>query len=271
MMADMDRLATLLRAVATDIIMPRYQALGSGDIEEKSKGDFVTIADREAEFALTPELKGMVPDSIVVGEEATAADPSLLDAADTDKPIWYVDPIDGTSNFINGLPGFAIMVAFADRSEVRQSAIFFPVSGTLYMAEKGAGAFVQEAGKVALKLPRRSGPDALNVAHAAFYTKHFPPQWDAPLERLQQSVALSTNDLAAACEYTDIACGRKDLATYHRMLPWDHAPGSLILREVGGVARNIATGDDHRPAHVQGPHVLAATEPLWHAARTLMV
>ncbi|MEQ9518730.1 MAG: inositol monophosphatase [Parvibaculum sp.] len=268
---DLDHLATLMRSVAADIVMPRYQSLGAKEIEEKAKGDFVTIADREAELALTPELLAMVPGAIVMGEEATAANPNLLNAANTDLPIWYVDPIDGTANFVKGLPSFATMIAFADKGEVLQAAIYFPVTDMLYQAEKGAGAYICEAGASTWKLPRRDRPNILSDARAAFYTKHFPPKWTEPLERLQRCVASGSTELAAACEYTDIACGRKDLATYHRMLPWDHAPGSLILREVGGVARNIETGQDHRPAHIQGPHVLAATETLWQAACELMV
>lgn len=269
-MLDLDKLTSLMRDVAAEIIMPRYQALGAGDVEEKAKGDLVTIADREAEWALTPALMKLVPGSVVVGEEATAANPQLLEVAQSDQTIWYVDPIDGTANFVNGLPSFATMIALAVKGEVRQSAIYFPVHDTLYVAEKGAGAFVQESGHGMSRLKCRTTPTRVAEARAAFYTKHFPEFWEAGLHRLQAQVASGHTELAAACEYTDISSGRKDLATYHRMLPWDHAPGSLILREAGGVSRNVETREDHRPAHIHGPHILAATEDLWASARELM-
>ncbi|MCE7997827.1 MAG: inositol monophosphatase [Rhodobiaceae bacterium] len=270
MTADMDQLAGLLREAASEKVLPRFRSLTSQDVEEKSRGDFVTVADKEAELFLTPRLIDLVPGSIVVGEEATTADPDLLEKAAGEELTWYVDPIDGTALFVAGEPGFAIMVALADKGEVVQSAIYFPVLNEMFLAEKGAGALFVGANSTSY-LTARTSPQSLETADAAFYTKHFPGQWAPGLKRLKERVSSYRNEMCAAREYTDIARGAKDLASYHRMLPWDHAPGSLVLSEVGGVARNVETRQDYRPRILQGPHILAANEELWQAARKVLL
>lgn len=270
MTANVDQLVALLREAASEKILPRFKSLTSQDIEEKSRGDFVTIADREAEMFLTPRLVDLLPGSIVVGEEATAADPDLLQKAAGDEPTWYVDPIDGTALFVDGAPGFATMVALADKGEVVQAAIYFPILNEVFLAEKGAGARFIGADTSSV-LSRRKSPIRLETAAAAFYIKHFPEKWVPGLTRLKDQVRITQNEMCAAREYTDIARGEKDLASYHRMLPWDHAPGSLILSEVGGVARNVETGIDYQPRRLQGPHILAANEELWRAAQEVLL
>ncbi len=269
MTADMNQLAAIVREAAAEKILPRYRSLSAQDIEEKGRGDFVTIADREAELFLAPRLEDLVPGSIVVGEEATAADPDLLQKSGGPEPTWFVDPIDGTALFVKGDPGFATMVSLTTRGEIVQSVIYFPVLNELFVAERGAGVTLTSASGTS-KLSLRTSPVKLETARAAFYTKHFPEQWAQGLTRLKSQVSSTQNEMCAAREYTDIARGVKDLASYHRMLPWDHAPGSLILREVGGVSRDVETGEDYRPGVLQGPHILAANEALWCAARDVV-
>jgi len=165
--ADLDKLVALIREAASEKILPRFRALSSDDVEEKSKGDFVTIADREAELFLTPRLIDLVPGSIVIGEEATAASPDLLEKSAGMGATWYVDPIDGTSLFVEGDPGFATMFAFADRGEVLQSAIFFPVLNELFIAEQGAGTtLIDKHGSTSLAA--RTAPINLSAAKGAF-------------------------------------------------------------------------------------------------------
>ncbi|PCJ71282.1 MAG: inositol monophosphatase [Rhodobiaceae bacterium] len=270
MTVDFDKVSSAMREVAEQVIMPRFRKLSADQIEEKAKDDFVTVADKEAEELLTPILLDLAPGSIVVGEEATAVNPDLLENVKTDGAVWYVDPIDGTSLFIEGKPDFGTMIAYAEKGEVVQSAIFLPAINELFLAERGAGAFLITADDETIRLQPRNGPAAVSEARAALYTRHFPSSWDKKLERLRAQVMSAHSAMCSAKEYTDIARGAKDLATYYRMLPWDHAPGSLILREAGGVIRNLETQADYQPVHLQGPHVLASNEELWQAARHVM-
>jgi len=268
---DFDKVTSAMREVAEQVIVPRFRKLSADQIEEKAKDDFVTIADKEAENLLTPILLGLAPGSVVVGEEATAVNPGLLENVKIDGAVWYVDPIDGTALFIDGQPGFATMIAYAQKGEVVQSAIFFPAFDELFLAEQGSGSELITSNGKKTRLRRHQTVGELSTARAALYTRHFPASWEEKINRLRGQVGSTHNEMSAAKEYTDIARGAKELATYHRMWPWDHAPGSLILREAGGVARNLETEADYQPEHLQGPYLLASGEDLWQAARRVMI
>src|SRR5687768_3745093 len=100
----------ILQSAADTAILPRFRKLAAGEVVEKAKDEVVTIADREAELLIEPQLSKLLPGSRVVGEEACAAEPHLLERLD-DGDVWLVDPLDGTANFVAGRPVFASMVA----------------------------------------------------------------------------------------------------------------------------------------------------------------
>jgi len=269
MIVDIEKVSSAMVEVAALVILPRFQKLSTHEIEEKSKGDFVTVADREAEEALSPILKALAPGSIVIGEEATAENPALLDQAKGEGRIWFIDPIDGTSQFIDGKPDFATMIAYAESGEVRQSAIYFPVSGELFLAERGSGTTLRDD-KGVHRLRVQTSEIDLKEARTSFHTRHYPASWGVRIGRLRANVSEVENGLPSACQYTDLARGEMELVVYHRMLPWDHAPGSLILHEAGGLARDLETGLDYRPSTLHGPHILAVSEELWQAAKKVI-
>ena len=108
-----EQVAFAVREVGTTEVVPRFRSLASGDITEKSRGDFVTIADQECERVLSARLRE-IRELPVVGEEASALDPSLLDLVDAAPAVWVIDPIDGTSNFVAGNVNFVVMVALIE-------------------------------------------------------------------------------------------------------------------------------------------------------------
>ncbi|GAA2751583.1 hypothetical protein GCM10010440_64410 [Kitasatospora cinereorecta] len=101
---DVSEVDRIVREVAEQEIVSRFGRLVAGEIAEKAPGDLVTVADRAAEEALTARLTALLPGSAVVGEEAVSADPGVLKALDGPDPVWIVDPIDGTHNFVAGNP-----------------------------------------------------------------------------------------------------------------------------------------------------------------------
>lgn len=258
----MDEVAALMREVARREILPRFRMLKEGDIEEKSKGDFVTIADREAELWLTPRLEALLPGSIVLGEEATAAEPSRLLIVEQGEPFWTVDPIDGTGNFVAGRETFGVMISLVRMGAVRRAWIYLPVSGDLAVAEEGAGAFWHSGGSCERLLSGRCAEDALKVS-GAFNVRFMAEEWRDRVELFADTVPRKSSFLCSAFDYTSIARGQLDLVTYHRMMPWDHAPGSLILREAGGVLRSLDTGADYQPVTLAAPHLAARDEDGW--------
>jgi fructose-1,6-bisphosphatase/inositol monophosphatase family enzyme len=136
----------LARAAATEV-MPRFKALADGDIRHKSSVfDPVTEADEAAERAISAELRASFPGALIVGEEATAADPSLLDHL-ADAPLAFtVDPIDGTRNFVAGLPLFGVMAAAIVHGQIVAGAIHDPVCQDTAYALKGQGAWLSRPG-----------------------------------------------------------------------------------------------------------------------------
>src|SRR6185437_14383172 len=109
-MPDLAHIAGLIRETAAIEILPRFGTLASGDIREKGPGDLVTVADTAAEQRLTRLLEEAVPGSVTLGEEAAAADASCFDRLAGAAPVWIVDPIDGTGNFVRGQTAFAVIV-----------------------------------------------------------------------------------------------------------------------------------------------------------------
>src|SRR5262245_2136493 len=108
---DIDRVREAITEVAAQEIMPRFCNLAAADIRKKPGDETVTVADEAAEHALTHRLHDLLPGSLVVGEEAAAADQGVLARLGGDEFVWVIDPIDGTRNFANGKPDFGVMVA----------------------------------------------------------------------------------------------------------------------------------------------------------------
>jgi fructose-1,6-bisphosphatase/inositol monophosphatase family enzyme len=252
------RVAELLSRAATSIVVPRFQRLTHGDIDEKSPGELVTIVDREAEALLTPALQALVPGSRVVGEEATAVAPGLLQQLDQGT-VWLVDPLDGTSNFIAGRPQVAMMVALLQDGQTRSAWILDPLHGTLHSAEQGAGAWC-DGQRLHTREP---DPAALRgIVKTRFLPDGLKQEIEARTTRLH---ALQAGSNAAGVDYPAIVRGDSDFALYWRTLAWDHAPGTLLLSEAGGHVARL-DGSPYRPGEDRPGLLVAASEAAWEAA-----
>src|SRR5690554_1561621 len=257
-----EEVAALMREVAALEIMPRFRALARHEVEEKEKDDYVTIADRASELWLTPRLLKLLPGSRVLGEEAASADPSLLSLLESDLPVWTVDPVDGTKNFVDGLDTFGVMLSLIEKGAVTRAWIYLPVTDELAVSARGEGAFLHAAGN-AQRLGAGLAPVEPAAQGASFYVRFMPEDWRAAITTHTEAIGRRSSFLCSAVDYTNVAKGSHDFVTYHRMLPWDHAPGSLILREAGGVVRDMATGEDYAPRTLKGPHLVARDEASW--------
>ncbi len=132
---------TLLKDVAEEVINPRFRSLAAEQIDEKNPGDLVTVADHEAEERITAALHSAYPDALVLGEEATASDPALLERFRSADHAFTVDPVDGTKNFVHGKKDHAVMVAELRSGDVVRGWIWQPQHELAYVAERGAGAW----------------------------------------------------------------------------------------------------------------------------------
>jgi fructose-1,6-bisphosphatase/inositol monophosphatase family enzyme len=138
------RLGEILSRAARTEIMPRFGGLTAKEVREKSsRFDVVTDADDAAELAISAALAAAYPESVVIGEEATARDPRLLDVIGVADFAFVLDPLDGTKNFASGLPLFGVMAAATVRGEVVLAAIHDPVCRNTAFALRGEGAWTQ--------------------------------------------------------------------------------------------------------------------------------
>ena len=235
MTVDIEAVTAILREVAAEEVMPRFRSLAEHEVRAKDGGELVTVADIAAERQITRRLRDLLPGSQVVGEEATAEDPGLLDTfAQEDGWIWVIDPIDGTSNFAGGRPVFALMVALVRRDETMAGWILDPVGPRCASAERGAGTWLDGA---RLTLGPPPPPEELRgTLHAStFATADMARQIQARRARVGAVKSLR----CAGWEYLRLASGEIQFSLFTKLMPWDHVPGTLIFREAGGLAQTL--------------------------------
>lgn len=249
---DLSAVDAAMRDAAAAEIMPRYRQLAAHEIVEKSgPHDLVTSADRGAEEHLTAALTALLPGSVVVGEEAVHADPAVADALRGDAPVWIVDPVDGTRQFVRGEPGFCTLVALAQDGELLASWTYAPATDEMATAVRGRGALLDG-------VPLHCGTPApgavLDVAMSH-------PDYTTAEEKLALLGVRNAADMAArpcgsaGLEYLAVARGTLDAVAFSWELAWDHAAGLLLVMEAGG-AQLTLTGE---PFRISGGNALPFT------------
>ena len=196
----LERVGALMAEAAERAILPRFRALGRDEVEEKSPGELVTIADREAEAILTAGLAPLLPGSRVIGEEACAIDPRLIDSLG-EGTVWLVDPLDGTGNFAAGRPDFAVMVALLRDGATQAAWILNPLSGQLARAELGSGAWIGDR-------RMEAAPQAPGTRLRGSIGRFMPDEMQASLEeRLSADAERLPGLMSAGVEYPMIGAG----------------------------------------------------------------
>ncbi|KOV61155.1 inositol monophosphatase family protein [Streptomyces sp. MMG1121] len=219
-----------VRKAAAAEILPRFRCLTEDDVDQKSgPHDLVTDADRLAELRLTEELGALLPGSVVVGEEAVHADPATYQALQGDAPVWIVDPVDGTRQFVHGDDGFCTLIALAHRGVVLASWTYAAARDQMATAVRGQGAYLD--GERLFAGPPAPGRDLVVATSHPDYTTD---------EEKRSLRALWTDGVAprpcgsAGLEYLAIARGELDAVAFSWEAAWDHAAGLLLVEEAGG-------------------------------------
>lgn len=257
---DTDAVLRLLVDVAEEVINPRFRSLDEDQVAEKNPGDLVTVADREAEVRITRELLAAYPDAVVLGEEAYAGRPELMDAFRSADHAFTVDPVDGTKNFVHGSPDHAVMVAELRTGTPVRSWIWQPQHGLAYVAEQGAGAY--RNGERLTRRPPAGDPQtwSARTSHRRWLGRTYGDL--GPLELTWVSCGI---------DYPHLVEGDADLLLYSRAHPWDHAPGQLLLAEAGGRLGTV-DGADYLPGSPEAPRGLlaAASSTVYEQAQRLL-
>jgi fructose-1,6-bisphosphatase/inositol monophosphatase family enzyme len=267
---DLSDLAVLLREAGCAEVMPRFRNLAPDGVRTKTDAlDLVTEADGAAETMITAGLLRRFPGAVVVGEEATAADPSLLGRLGDADLAFVVDPVDGTMNFADGMPLFGVMAAVLVRGEVVAAAIHDPVGDDWVLALRGEGAW-RETPDGARQALRVADPVPVAQMTGAASWRFLPPAQRAIVCANLPRVAAVWGFRCAAHEYRLAASGRLHFLLFHRLYPWDHAPGWLLHREAGGYAAQF-DGSPYRATRVDGGLIVAPDRDSWLALREALL
>ena len=225
-------------------------------VSRKGPADFVSMADRRAEDTIVEELRHARPDWRLTLEEGGNVD------GDPAKPRFIVDPLDGTSNFLHGIPHFAISIAVEDpqgpggRPEITQGLVYNPLTDETFWAEKGRGAWLNER---RLRVSaRRDLADALLATGVPWKGKGDLARFQKILDAVAPQVAGIRRFGSAALDLAWVAAGRFDGFWEEELQAWDIAAGILLVREAGGFVTDFRGGDR---AMAEG-QVLAANDQL---------
>jgi myo-inositol-1(or 4)-monophosphatase len=228
----------------------RDAAHAAPEVEYKSAIDLVTATDRAVEALVTTRLRAAFPDHLLVGEEGSSGAPPPRPRPG--QYAWYLDPIDGTTNFAHRHPQFAVSLALARQDEMLLGVVADPLRGETFAAVRGQGATlngepihvstVDALGRSLLA----TGLPYDRRAHADFY-------FDI-IKRFVMTAQGIRRAGSAALDLCYLACGRFDGYWEWKLSPWDSAAGSLIVREAGGQVTDFAGG----PFDLYGDQTLAS-------------
>ncbi|GGS94855.1 MULTISPECIES: inositol monophosphatase family protein [Streptomyces] len=238
-----DEVEEAVRKAAAQEIMPRWRRLAAHEIDQKTgPHDLVTDADREAERYLTEALGALLPGSVVVGEEAVHADPATYDAVRGDAPVWIVDPVDGTRQFVHGDTGFCTLVALAHRGVLLASWTYAPARDQCATAVRGRGAFL-DGERLFAGVPEPGRDLRVATSHPDFTTD----EEKRVLRALDVPGVAPRPCGSAGLEYLAVARGELDGTVFGWEAAWDHAAGLLLVEEAGGTQLTV-TGEPFRTA-----------------------
>jgi fructose-1,6-bisphosphatase/inositol monophosphatase family enzyme len=263
---DIDAVTRILEEAAVVEILPRFQSLLSHEVREKEGGELVTVADIKAEEHIALRLRDLLPGAYLVGEEAVATDPTILSEISKEPLIWLIDPIDGTGNFANGIPVFAVMVGLVKKGRTVAGWIHDPVSGTTATAELGSGAW--RVGSRLTAAPAAPIKDMRGTLHASTFA---PPEMAKQIQSRRSRVHTIRSLRCAGHEYLRLASGHTHFSLFTKLMPWDHVPGALIYREAGGLARTLDGADYLARSYQAAGLLLAPDDTAWQALHDVLL
>lgn len=222
---------------AGKVIVKGYENLESVEVEQKSLNDYVSSVDKEAELAIIGTLRKSYPEHSIVAEES-----GINNGEDTDHQ-WIIDPLDGTSNFIHGIPHFAVSIALKIKGRTEVGVIFDPIRNELFSAVRGQGSQINGY---------RTRTSSLASLTGAILGTGFPFKQKARVEEYLSLFQTFFTDVAdmrragsAALDLAYVAAGRMDGFWEFGLKPWDIAAGELILKESGAIMTDINGGNEY--------------------------
>lgn len=246
----LNRLQEVVRRVAADEVMPRFLNVSG---RRKADGSMLSDADLAAQQALSAALPDIVS-APVLGEEMPRAEQLAL-WQHADSGLWVIDPIDGTNNFVNGIPHFALSAAYVQHGRARLGVVFNPAADECFYAEAGGGAFLNGA-----PLPLRPAAGSLKEAIAGVETKRLRSAGLAA--RIHTVAPFGTLRClgSSTLDWCYLAAGRFDIYVHGGQNLWDYAAGALIFEESGGLLATLEGDEFWSGRHAFCRSAVAATD-----------
>ena len=217
---------------AGDVIIRASNQRDSLTIDTKQRNDFVTEVDGQAEQEIIQIIHKAYPDHAILGEESGQIGDNEV--------TWIVDPLDGTTNFIHGLPHYAVSIGIEVRGRLEHGVIHDPVRGEIYTASRGVGAFLND--RRIRVTPARSLEGALIGTGLPFRDFSHAPAYYGMLQTIASKAAGIRRAGSAALDLAYVASGRLDGYWELGLKPWDIAAGVVLVQEAGGIVGNL-TGE----------------------------
>ncbi len=238
-----DKIFEVLRENADKHILPYYKSMDAEQIREKAPGNLVTEADEASEEYLTKVLPKLIPDSLVVGEEAVYKDKNVLKCLDADQPVWIVDPIDGTYNFTHGRSNWGVLLSLSYMGEIVFGVMYDVLNQQFIFAKKGEGTYICGADNIKKPL-QMTAPDK----PTSQYCGHVGGAQAWHFKKLNPFCGQISNIRCSLHDYWSLVTGKIDFTFHSSTTPWDHSAPSIIIKEAGGY---IAAGADADPYNVR--------------------
>ncbi|RED98852.1 inositol monophosphatase family protein [Marinoscillum furvescens] len=224
-----------LARITGAFIREEARTFSSSDVELKGKSDLVSYVDKETEKKLVEGLQHILPEAGFITEENT------IDQ--TEKELtWIIDPLDGTTNFVHGLPTYAISVGLMQNGEMVAGVIYEINHDECFYAWKGGGAYLNEQPIAVTKAAKID--DSLFATGFPIYNFEKLDQYLAILNELMKNAHGLRRVGSAATDMAYVACGRYEAFFEYNLNPWDVAAGIIIVQEAGGVVTDFSGGPD---------------------------
>jgi fructose-1,6-bisphosphatase/inositol monophosphatase family enzyme len=261
----MDEVAEIMRDVSGEVIEPRFTALRDVDIRSKSPGELVTVADEESEHLLRTRLGQLIPEAVFIGEEGFSGSADLPDALQKQQ-VWLVDPLDGTANFVAGSPLWAVMIALVTRGETTAAWIWLPMAKVMYQAERGSG-----AARNGVPIIRHPAPSVAADLRGSVLARFLDASTAARVASNRPRFgSVGPGTTSAGVDYPMLVEGTQDFVMFWRTLPWDHAPGALLVSECGGFVGRL-DGEAYSPIQAGTGLLAAADRKAWQVVRNTLL
>jgi len=222
---------------AGNVITRAFEQPDKIEIESKGTNDFVTNVDISAEQAIIETLQKSYPDHCIISEEY-----GVIEGKDKDFQ-WIIDPLDGTANFVKGIPHFAVSIALKVKGKLDQAVVYDPIRGELFTASRGKGAQLN-----GFRIRVKQSKDLNGAIVATGFPFKKKQHLDAYMSMFK-SLFVKTADMrragSAALDLAYVAAGRVDGFFEIGLKPWDTAAGELLIIEAGGLVTDFTGGHNH--------------------------